>query len=44
MRDIPRYTRWMKDCKEAREVQKISATSGIVYSLQTHIALRESLR
>ncbi|HNL11013.1 MAG TPA: START domain-containing protein [Turneriella sp.] len=34
MRDIPGYTRWMKDCKEAREVQKISASSGIVYSLQ----------
>ncbi len=34
MRDIRGYSRWMKDCKEAREVQKISVTSGIVYSLQ----------
>lgn len=46
MRDIPGYTRWMKDCKEAREVQKISASSGIVYSLQATpwpIAEREAV-
>ncbi len=46
MRDIPGYARWMKDCKEAREVQKISASSGIVYSLQATpwpIAEREAV-
>lgn len=46
MRDIPGYTRWMKDCKEAHEVQKISASSGIVYSLQATpwpIAEREAV-
>jgi Xaa-Pro aminopeptidase len=33
MRDIPRYTRWMKDCKEAREVQKISAVCILLATL-----------
>lgn len=46
MRDIAGYTRWMKDCKEAREIQKLSDSSGIVYSLQATpwpIAEREAV-
>lgn len=46
MRDIPGYTRWMQDCKEAREIQKLSDSSGIVYSLQATpwpIAEREAV-
>jgi hypothetical protein len=46
MEDIPGYTRWMKDCKEARELSKVSATSGLIYSLQATpwpIAEREAV-
>lgn len=46
MQDIPGYTRWMKDCKEARELSKVSATSGLIYSLQATpwpIAEREAV-
>lgn len=46
MEDIPGYTRWMKDCKEARVLSKLSATSGVIYSLQATpwpIAEREAV-
>ncbi len=46
MEDIPGYTRWMKDCKEARVLSKVSATSGVIYSLQATpwpIAEREAI-
>lgn len=46
MEDIPGYTRWMKDCKEARVLSKASATSGVIYSLQATpwpIAEREAV-
>ena len=47
MEDIPGYTGWMKDCKEARVLSKASATSGVIYSLQATpwpIAEREAPR
>lgn len=34
MEDIPGYTGWMKDCKEARRIKQLSAGTGIIYSLQ----------
>lgn len=34
MNDIPGYARWMQDCKEARRLETISETSGLVYSVQ----------
>ncbi|MFO1470832.1 MAG: START domain-containing protein [Turneriella sp.] len=46
MEDIPGYTGWMKDCKEARVLSKASATSGVIYSLQATpwpIAEREAV-
>lgn len=46
MQDIPGYTRWMKDCKEARRIAQLSPTSGIIYSLQSApwpIAPREAV-
>lgn len=46
MEDIPGYTRWMKDCKKARVLTKVSATSGVIYSLQATpwpIAEREAV-
>lgn len=46
MEDIPGYAGWMKDCKEARQLTKLSATSGIIYSLQSTpwpIAAREAV-
>jgi hypothetical protein len=46
MENVPGYTQWMKDCKEARLLKKLSATSGIIYSLQSApwpIAEREAV-
>lgn len=35
MQDIKGYVEWMKDCKEAKRIKTLSASSGIVYSLQS---------
>ena len=46
MEDIPGYTRWMKDCKEAKVLSKISASRGTIFSLQATpwpIAEREAV-
>lgn len=46
MQDISGYTRWMKDCKEAKRIETISPTSGVIYSLQSTpwpIAPREAI-
>jgi len=34
MQDFAGYKKWMKDCKESRRIVELSASSGIVYSLQ----------
>lgn len=46
MRDIPGYTAWMKDCKEAKQIAKFSEESGVVFSVQATpwpIAEREAV-
>lgn len=46
MQNIPGYTSWMKDCKEAKQIAKLSATSGIIFSVQATpwpIAEREAV-
>lgn len=46
MEDFAGYVKWMKDCKTARHLRRLSATAGIVYTLQATpwpIAEREAV-